>query len=120
VHAVFGDQYETIRDVPGRPWVEVMHRYERDGVIISCHFVGEHCLWIDYWVRNRVLDEATVFAELEKLLPGKRWRPTDQFGNMKRWLNEDDDRLTLRATGFTLHMNEYIRNVLSRRAHWQF
>jgi len=120
VHAAFGDDFEVIKEIPGRPWVEVQHRYERDGVMISCNFVGQRCLWIDYWSKGKQIDEQYMFSELEKLFPGESWLPEDKSSKQHRWMNRDEDRLTLRSTGFTLHMNEYIRNVLSRRAQWQF
>lgn len=120
VTAVYGAPQEIIHEIPGRPWVEVQHRYEEGNLWISCNFVGDHCLWIDYGFKDTAVDEAMVFAELERILPGRQWTPVDQQGRIKRWLNEDEDRVTLRAGGFTLHMNEYIRNVLSRRAQWQF
>lgn len=120
IHSVFGEDYEVLKEIPGRPWVEVQHRYKRDGILISCNFVAGRCLWIDYWSQGKKLEESFVFEELGRLFPGQKWTPIDESGNLRRWLNEDEDRLTLRSTGFTLHMNEYIRNVLSRRAQWQF
>ena len=120
VHNAFGNDFERIKQVPGRPWVEEQHRYEKDGVLISCNFVAGRCLWIDFWSKEKKLDEAFVFEKLNLLFPGEVWTPVDSNGKLKRWLNKDEDRVTQRSTGFTLHMNEYIRNVLSRRAQWQF
>jgi len=120
VHNAFGSDFELIKQVPGRPWVEEQHRYEKDGVLISCNFVAGRCLWIDFWSKEKKLDEAYVFEELGRLFPGQQWTAVDTSGKLKRWLNQEEDRVTQRSTGFTLHMNDYIRNVLSRRAQWQF
>ena len=67
IHEVYGDDYETIRQIPGRPWVEVQYRYERDGVMISCNFAAGRCLWIDYWSKGTEIDESYLFNELEHL-----------------------------------------------------
>lgn len=120
VQQVYGEPHEIIHEIPGRPWVEVQHRYDDSQVWISCNYVGQHCLWIDYGFKSAPADETRVFAELERILPGMQWTPVAQPGKIRRWLNESEDRVTLRAGGFTLHTNEYIRNVLSRRAQWQF
>jgi hypothetical protein len=120
VHQVYGPPQEIIHDVPGRPWVEVQHRYEEADWWISCNFVGQYCLWVDFGFKGGSIEPERMFQELERLLPGRQWSALDQRGKLRRWLNEQEDRVTLRAGGFTLHLNEYIRNVLSRRAQWQF
>ena len=120
IERVYGSDYELIETVPGRPWIERQYRYQLDEMLVMCNFVDGRCLWIEYRVDGRPVDETLIFAEMEKLFPGMVWSPKLFHGRPRWWFNTDEDRITLRAKGFTLHMNEYIRNVLSRRAQWQF
>ena len=120
IEDAYGTDYELIEYVPGRPWIEMQYRYTLDGMLVMCNFVDGRCLWIDYWVNDRPVDEPLIFAEMEKLFPGIKWTPRLFHGRLRWWFNPREDRITLRAKGFTLHMNEYIRNVLSRREQWQF
>lgn len=120
IEDVYGKAYDVVDTVPGRPWVEVQHRYELGRTRIMCNYVNDRCLWIDFFIEDETVDRAFVEAQLEKLFPGEVWKP-ENFHGRTRWLfNENEDRVTIRAKGFTLHMNEYIKNVLSRRAQWQF
>ncbi len=116
----YGESFEKIDSVPGRPWVETMYRYQIDGTTISCYFVGEQCLWIDFFVRGKTPDQEWVMGQLEKIFPEGVWISKDFHGKPRWFFNQFDDRVTLRASGFTLHMNDYIRNLLSRREQWQF
>jgi hypothetical protein len=120
IERAYGADYELIEYVPGRPWIEMQYRYQLDKMLVMCNFVDGRCLWIEYWVNGRPVDEPLIFAEMEKLFPGMDWTPRLFHGRPRWWFNADEDRVTLRAKGFTLHMNEYIRNVLSRREQWQF
>ena len=120
IEDAYGNDYELIEYVPGRPWIEKQYRYQLDGMLVMCNFVDGRCLWIEYWVNGQPVDDALIFAEMEKLFPGEKWTPKLFHGRPRWWFNSREDRITLRAKGFTLHMNEYIRNVLSRREQWQF
>ena len=120
IKSVYGEGYEVINRVPGRPWVEVQYRYDLDNLMITCNFVDDRCLWLDFYKEDGKATEDFVFAQIERLFPGVEWTAKDFHGRPRWWFNSDQDRITLRARGFTLHMNEYIENVLSRRAQWQF
>ena len=120
IEQVYGSDYELIETIPGRPWIEMQYRYQLDGMLVMCNFVDGRCLWIEYRMEGQPVQETLIFAEMEKLFPGMEWTPKLFHGRTRWWFNTDEDRITLRAKGFTLHMNEYIRNVLSRREQWQF
>jgi hypothetical protein len=120
IENVYGTKYELIDTVPGRPWIDMQYRYQLDNILVRCNFVNGRCLWIDYWVNGKNVDEKLVFSEIDKLFPGEVWTPRLFHGRPRWWFNQNEDRITLRAKGFTIHMNEYIKNVLSRREQWQF
>jgi hypothetical protein len=121
IEQVYGERYEVIRNVTGRPWVEFQHRYTLQEWTINCYFVGNHCLWMDFMRHpGQGIVEADMFAELSKLFADQQWEAKTFHGRPRWWFNAMEDRVTLRATGFTLHMNDFIRNVLSRREQWQF
>ncbi len=119
VEEVYGTDYTRILTVPGRPWIEEQWIYTVENVKITCSFVGNYCLWIDYFSMN-ALDEEYILAEMKKLQPGEEWTPEYRNGRIRWWFNSQEDRLSKRATGYSLHTNDYIRNVLSRREQWQF
>lgn len=120
IEEVYGKNYEVIGSVPGRPWIEVQYRYKIDSALITCNIVKGRCLWIDFYFEDKQVNERLVFDELDKLFPGEEWDPVLFHGRLRWWFNAEEDRVTLRAKGFALHMNEYIKNVLSRREQWQF
>jgi hypothetical protein len=121
IEQVYGKNGEWLTSVPGRPWVEAFYRVQVEGLTVNAYVIGGQVLWIDYHFLPGVEPtEQRVFEEMEKVLPGVKWEAREFHGRPRWWFNANEDRITLRASGFSLHMNDFIRNVLSRRQQWQF
>jgi len=116
----FGETYKVITEVPGRPWIEKQHVYEDARWVITCSFVGSRCLWVEYYYKETDLTDEQVIEEVRRLMPDEEWKPQHHGMRIRWWFNEKGDRITRRSTGFSLHTNAYIENVLSRREEWQF
>lgn len=116
----FGDSYKEITEVPGRPWIEKQHVYENARWVITCSFVGSRCLWVEYYNKEPNLTDEQVIDEVRRLMPDQDWKPQLHGVRVRWWFNENGDRITRRSTGFSLHTNAYIENVLSRREEWVF